>query len=144
MDQIDKSILTLLEKNARMSVSEISNTINLSVSAVSERIKKLENLDVIQQYTTIINPHFVNKNLIALMAIALDSPSMASHFLDFVQHEGEILECYYLAGEFDYQLKIVTENTDSLRDLLDRIKNIQGVGKTKTTVTLSTIKNKLN
>jgi len=141
MDQIDKSILHLLEKNARISISDMSASINLSVSAVAERLKKLENTGVIQQYTTIINPKYLNKNLVALMAVALDSPNLASYFLDFVAEEDEILECYYLAGEFDYQLKIMTQDTDSLRHILDRIKSIQGVGQTKTTVTLSTVKN---
>lgn len=142
MDQLDKAILLLLEKNARISASEIGNAINLSVSAVSERLKKLETNGVIQQYTTIINSHYLNKNLMALMSIALDSPKLATHFLEFVASEDEILECYYLAGEFDYQLKIITQDTESLRDILDRIKSIQGVGKTKTTVTLSIIKNR--
>lgn len=142
MDQMDKSILLLLEENARMTVSEISNRINLSVSAVSERLKKLEHTGIIEQYTTIINPKYMNKNLKAIMQLALDDQGYAGTFESFVKSEDEILECLYIAGEFDYLLKIVTEDTESLREILNRIKGMEGVGKTKTTVSLSTLKNR--
>lgn len=142
MDLMDKSILLLLEENARMTVSEISNRINLSVSAVSERLKKLEHTGIIEQYTTIINPKYMNKNLKAIMQLALDDQGFAGKFEAFVRDEDEILECLYIAGEFDYLLKIVTEDTESLREILHRIKGMDGVGKTKTTVSLSTLKNR--
>lgn len=142
MDQMDKSILHLLEENARMTVSEISNRINLSVSAVSERLKKLEHTGIIEQYTTIINPKYLNKNLKAIMQLALDDQSFADAFEVYVEQEDEILECLYIAGEFDYLIKIVTEDTESLREILLRIKGMEGVGKTKTTVSLSTLKNR--
>jgi len=142
MDQMDKSILLLLEENARMTVSEISKRINLSVSAVSERLKRLENTGIIEQYTTIINPKYLNKNLTAFMSIALEGPRYGEQLQNFVKKDDEILEGYYIAGEFDYIVKIITEDTESLKDILDRIKGIQGIGKTKTTVALSNIKNK--
>jgi len=142
MDQMDKAILLLLEENARMTVSEVSGRINLSVSAVSERLKKLENTGIIEQYTTIINSKYLNKNLTAFMSVALDGPHFVDKLRDFVENEEEILEGYYIAGEFDYMLKIITEDTESLKVILDRIKGIQGVGKTKTTVCLSSIKSK--
>ena len=142
MDQMDKSILLLLEENARMTVSEISHRINLSVSAVSERLKKLENTGIIEQYTTIINSKYLNKNLTAFMSVALDGPHYVEKLREFVETDEEILEGYYVAGEFDYMLKIITEDTESLKDILDRIKGIQGVGKTKTVVCLSSIKSK--
>lgn len=142
MDQMDKSILLLLEENARMTVSEISSKINLSVSAVSERLKKLENTGIIEQYTTIINSKYLNKNLTAFMSIALDGPHYVEKLQEFVEAEDEILEGYYIAGEFDYMIKIITQDTESLKVLLDRIKGINGIGKTKTTVALSNIKTK--
>lgn len=142
MDHIDKAILKILDKNARRTISDISSEINLSISAVAERIKKLENLGIIQQYTIIINPKYLNKNLRAIMSIVLEGPQYSDEFLAFVDNEEEVLECYYLAGEFDYSLKILTEDTDSLKRILDRIKGIKGVAKTKTTVALATVKNK--
>lgn len=141
MDNIDIQILKLLRQNARMTVSEISGLINLSVPAVSERIKKLESSGVIEKYATILNPGRFRKELTAIMFITLERPKFTEKFVEFVQGEEEILECHYLAGDFDYALKIITENTGTLEQLLNRIKSAQGVIKTRTIVVLSTVKN---
>lgn len=141
MDSIDSSILKLLQENSRISISEISSQINLSISAVSERLKKLESSGIIEQYTTIINPVKTGRLLTASMFVNLESPKYAEGFLKFVQSENEILECHYLAGEYDYMLKIITQNTFTLEALLKKIKSIKGVQKTRTIVVLSTIKN---
>ncbi|NSW89412.1 MAG: Lrp/AsnC family transcriptional regulator [Firmicutes bacterium] len=141
MDSIDIRILKLLQKNARITASDIGSEIGLSVPAVSDRLKKLEASGIIQQYTTIINPKNLKKELTAIMFISLERPKFTERFVDYVKGEDEILECHYLAGDFDYALKIVTENTSTLESLLNRIKNVQGVQKTRTIVVLSTVKN---
>jgi len=141
MDSIDISILRLLQKNARSTVSEISSQINLSISAVSDRLKKLESGGIIDQYTTIINPSYLNKRLTAIMFIAIDRPKYTDDFITFIQETDEILDCLYIAGEYDYSLKIVTKDTFSLEQLLNKIKAIEGIKKTKTNVVLSTVKN---
>ena len=141
MDSIDVKIIRLLQKNARITASEISNEINMSVPAVSERLKKLEASGVIQQYTAIVNPRKLKKDLTAIMFISLERPKYADKFADAIKLEDEVLECHYLAGDYDYSLKIITENTFTLQNLINRIKSVQGVQKTKTTVALSTVKN---
>lgn len=140
MDNIDVQILKILQANARTTASEISSKINLSISAVSDRLKKLESTGIIEQYTTIINPTYLNKNLTAIMFIALERPNYTEKFVELIQNEEEILDCYYIAGEYDYSLKILTENTFTLENILNRIKGIEGVVKTKTSVVLSTVK----
>ena len=144
MDKIDITILKLLQKNARITASEISKEVKLSIPALSERLKKLESSGIIEQYTTIINPRKLKKDLTALMFISLERPKFTEKFIEFVQSENEILECHYLAGDFDYILKIITENTFTLESLLNRIKSVQGVQKTRTIVVLSTVKNKFS
>lgn len=141
MDNIDIRIIKLLQKNARITVSEISSEINLSVSAVSDRLKKLEYTGIIQQYTAILDARLLRKSLTAIMFISLERPKYTEKFVEFVKGEDEILECHYLAGDYDYALKILTESTYTLEKLLNRIKSVQGVQKTKTVVTLSTVKN---
>lgn len=141
MDKIDTTILKLLQKNARITASEISKDVKLSIPALSERLKKLEASGVIQQYTTILNPRKLKKDLTAMMFISLERPKYTEKFMEFVQGENEILECHYLAGDFDYILKIITENTFTLESLLNKIKSVQGVQKTRTIVVLSTVKN---
>ncbi|MBR0114191.1 MAG: Lrp/AsnC family transcriptional regulator, partial [Firmicutes bacterium] len=75
MDSIDVKILEVLQENARVSISELSKRVNLSLSAVSERLKKLEASGIILQYTTILNPEILNKHLTAIMMICLENPS---------------------------------------------------------------------
>ena len=141
MDNMDIKILKLLQKNSRITASEIGSLINLSVPACSERLRKLESTGVIKQYTAIINPESLKKLLTAFMYIGLERPKYIDKFLEAVNEEDDILECHYLAGDFDYLLKIITENTFTLEKLLNRIKSVQGVHRTRTIVILSTIKN---
>jgi Lrp/AsnC family leucine-responsive transcriptional regulator len=141
MDYINRQILKLLQQNARLSVSDISANVNLSVPAVSDRMKKLETSGIIQQYTTILNPSALKKDLTAMMFVSLERPQFSEKFVSYVNTMDEILECHYLAGDFDYMLKIITENTGTLGDLLTKIKGVQGIQKTRTIVVLSTVKN---
>ncbi len=142
MDHIDNQILGLLVQNARISVSEISSRVNLSIPAVSDRIRKIEASGVIEQYAAIIQPAAVGRKLAAQMFVSLERPQYAERFISFVQTEEEILECHYIAGDFDYLLKIITENTDTLERLLTKIKSVPGIQKTRPCVVLCTVKNR--
>lgn len=142
MDNIDIKIISLLQQNARITASEISSEINLSVPAVSDRLKKLESSGIIQQYTAIVNPVQLGKQLTAIMFVSLERPKYTEKFIEFVEGQNDILECHYLAGDYDYSLKIITESTFTLEQLLNEIKAVPGVQKTKTTVALSTVKQK--
>ncbi|MBC8061840.1 MAG: Lrp/AsnC family transcriptional regulator [Clostridiaceae bacterium] len=141
MDNIDINILKILQQNSRITASEISNRINLSIPAVSERLKKLDSSGIIEKYTAILSSKKLNKHLMVIMFISLESPKYTDTFVKIIQEDNEIVECHYLAGDYDYALKIITESTESLEKILNRIKSIAGVQKTKTTVSLSTIKN---
>jgi Lrp/AsnC family leucine-responsive transcriptional regulator len=141
MDGIDTKILRLLQANARITASEIASEVKLSIPAVSERLKKLETSGIIKQYTTIINPELLDKNLMAIIFITLERPKYSEIFVEFVKEKNDILECHYLAGDFDYALKIMTENTATLQELLNHIKSVQGVQKTRTIIILSSAKN---
>jgi len=141
MDNLDIKILKLLQQNSRVTASEISSKINLSVPAVGDRLKKLDASGIIDKYTIILNAKKMNKHLMIIMFVSLESPKFTEPFINIVQLDDEIVECHYLAGDFDYALKIITESTKSLERILNKIKNIPGVQKTKTNVSLSTIKN---
>lgn len=141
MDNIDANILKCLRENSRITVSEMAGKINLSIPAVSERLKKLDASGIIEKYTIILNAKKLGCQLTVFMFVSLENPRYFDKFKDLIQHEHEIIECYYLAGDFDYALKIITENTDTLQNILSKIKLISGIRKTKTVVTLSNIKN---
>ncbi|MBW9172002.1 Lrp/AsnC family transcriptional regulator [Clostridium estertheticum] len=141
MDNIDIKILKLLQQNSRVTASEISTRINLSIPAVGDRLKKLDNAGIIEKYTIILSAKKFNKDLMIIMFVSLESPKFTDLFINTIQVDNEIVECHYLAGDYDYVLKIITGSTESLEKILNKIKNIPGVQKTKTTVSLSTIKN---
>lgn len=140
MDIIDVKILEVLQANSRVSISELSKKVNLSLSAVSERLKKLESSNVIEKYTVILNSQALDKELSVIMNISLENPHLTSDFLEFVRAEDEILECHYITGEYDYVLKITTRNTATLEHLMNRIKGISGIKRTQTNVILSSVK----
>ena len=139
MDATDKRILKRLQENARVTVSVLSQEISLSMPAISERLKKLENTGVVQQYTAILNPALVDKNLMAFIYISFDNPSNGDKFREFIASEMDVKECFYITGDYDYALKIITKSTKTLEKLLTRIKNQDGIVKTETIVVLSTI-----
>ncbi|HOJ10090.1 MAG TPA: Lrp/AsnC family transcriptional regulator [Clostridiales bacterium] len=141
MDDIDIHILKILSNHARLTVSEISNQVNMSIPAVSERLKKLESSGIIEKYTIILNSRKLEKDLTAIMLVSIERTKSVGDFLNIVENSKDVLECHYIAGDYDYLLKIVTENTLTLEALLNKIKSVRGVQKTKTVIVLSTIKN---
>ena len=142
LDTIDVKILEVLQDNARVSISELSKQVNLSLSAVSERLKKLENSNIIEQYTTVLNSSAMEKDLSAIMMISMEDPSDTDEFRSLVQDLDEILECHYITGTYDYVLKITTKNMATLEQLMNKIKSIKSIKHTETNVIFSTIKNK--
>lgn len=143
MDEIDKKILKRLQQNARVTISVLSQEISLSMPAISERLKKLEASGVIKQYTALLDPSLIKKEMTALIFLGFDRPSNGDIFREKVAEEADIKECFYITGDYDYVLKVVTENTQSLEALLSRIKENPGMIKTETIIVLSTIVDKL-
>ena len=140
MDMIDQKILACLKANARENATDIGAKINLSTSAVIERIRKLEHSGLIQQYTTIIDQKMLGRDLIAFIFVGLEHPKFYENFVEVVNANDSIAECYYIAGDFDFLLKVVTHTRTTLEETLNGIKSITGVSLTRTSVVLSTNK----
>ena len=140
MDNIDRRILKCLSKNARLPASAISEEISLSVSAVIERIRKLESSGLIRGYTIQIDQEALGNTMVALMDVSLKHPDYYDGFVTLVQKNTSIASCYYQTGEFDFVLRIVTDSTDSLDQVYKVIKGYEGVEKTETHIVLRTIK----
>ncbi|WP_164914382.1 Lrp/AsnC family transcriptional regulator [Aminipila luticellarii] len=142
MDEIDVRILELLQENSRKPLSEISAEVHLSIPAVSERLKKLENSGAIKSYTAILNPDSFGKALFAYCFTVLKNkdPEKELKFKRFIENEPDILECYCLTGEYEYLLKIRTDSTSSLESLLVRMRKEAPIIKTSTSIVLSTKK----
>ena len=141
LDSVDYAILKCLKDNARMTASEIGKKINLSVSAVIERIKKLERNEVIQGYTISLNQAKMGNGLVALMEVSLEHPKYYEEFAEMVRNNDNIQSCYYRTGEFDFMLNIYTDSADSLEKIHRSVMNMTGIQATKTHFVLKVVKN---
>lgn len=141
MDKTDYEILSCLKENSRENATNIGAKINLSTSAVIERIKKYEASGLIKQYTIILNQEVVGGDLTAFISVRLEHPKYYENFVELINSHKAIPECYYIAGDFDFIVKTITKNAQSLEEILNFIKSIDGVSLTRTSVVLSTNKN---
>ena len=140
MDTIDCKILACLKENSRENAKTIGEKVNLSTSAVIERIKKMENSGLIERYTTIINQSFLGRETMAFISVSLEHPRYNDEFIRLVKDNASIAECHYIAGDFDFILKVMTKNGKTLENVLNYIKSINGVSLTRTSVVLTTNK----
>lgn len=140
MDTIDRAILACLKRNSRENAKTIGETVNLSTSAVIERIKKMENSGLIEQYTTIINQSVLGRETMAFISVSLEHPRFNEQFTRLIEENASIAECHYIAGDFDFILKVITKNGKTLEAVLNYIKSINGVSLTRTSVVLTTNK----
>jgi len=120
IDSFDHKILTLLESDGRMSITNLSNQIGLSKTPCLNRIKKLEKAGYIKGYKAIINHNLIENNHIAFVQIKMDDTktSALNSFNKAIQEILEVEECHMIASNFDYLLKVRTEDMDSYRKVL--------------------------
>lgn len=141
MDKIDLKIIQMLKENSRTTCSDISKKVLLSVPAVTERLRKLEDENIIKQYTLRLNRKKLEQNVLAFVLLNIDNPEHITEFRDTIVKSEWVLECHHIAGEYDYILKIVAENTDKLEIYIAEVlQKISGVKRTNTIVVLSTSK----
>lgn len=140
MDAIDIRIIECLKANSRENASVIGNKVNMSVSAVIERIKKLESSGIIKQYTVVLNGEMLGMDLTAFVSVNLEHPKYNGGFIEFISAHPQIIECHSVTGDYDFLLKVCVNNTKGLEKLLNEINCVNGVSLTKTQVVLSSEK----
>ena len=122
LDALDSKILNLLQTNAHLTIKEIAAVVNLSITPVHDRIKKMEKDGIIDKYVTILNKKMIGKSLIVYCNVTL-SKQTQENFLAFneaVIMLQEVLECSVVAGTFDYLLKIVVADMDSYHEFYQK------------------------
>ena len=143
LDNTDKQILALLQKNARMTVKEISNRLNLSSTPIFERIKKLEKSGIIDHYTAVLNNEKLGKKLNAFAHISLKnhSKAMVAEFVNQIEIIPEIMECHYVAGGADFILKILVQDMEEYNEfLMEKLLDIPNIGKMESFLSLTVSK----
>jgi Lrp/AsnC family leucine-responsive transcriptional regulator len=140
MDTNDLKVVYYLMRQARSTWAELGSHLGLSAPAVADRVRKLEEADVIRGYSALIDPEKVGCGLAAFIFVTLEKPEQRSVFLELVYNQPQIQECHHIAGAHDYTLKVRCQNTRDLEHLIsEKIKSVPGV-KTQTTIILSTVK----
>ena len=140
LDDIDITILELLQKEGRTRRNELAELVGLSLPAASERLRKLEEANVITGYHAKLNSHLLGKDISAFVIVTIDSSKHFAVFAEHVNNTDDILECHGITGEGTHLLKVRTENTESLEKLLGKVQSWLGVSKTTTSMVLSTSK----
>lgn len=145
MDSIDLNILDLLKENSRMTSSDISKKVNLSIPAVSERIRKMEEAGTIEKFTVRVNREKTGYKLLAFIYVTIDRSEHIENFRKTVVKFNPVLECHHIAGEYDYLLKVAAEDTRGLENFITKsLKKIKGILKTNTVIVLTSIKEEIN
>jgi Lrp/AsnC family leucine-responsive transcriptional regulator len=145
MDNLDLSILEILKENGRATASDISRRVKLSVPAVSERMRKLEESGIIQEYTVRINREELGYKLLSIIFVNIGQTGNIQGFRSVITKYPEVIECHHMAGEYDYMLKVLLRDTSELEEFISRkLKSIKGVEKSNTQVVLSTLKETIN
>jgi len=139
-DPIDYKLLELLQFNGRASQMELAKQIGLSQPAVAERIRKLEDQGAITGYAALVDARRLGKDITAFIGVFTNHPRHNYSFARRISDLPEVLECYRVAGSDSYLLKVKTENTSSLDELIAHIRHFPGVERTQTTIAIASIK----
>jgi DNA-binding Lrp family transcriptional regulator len=143
LDQKDLAILKLLQQNARITVKEISDKVNLSTTPVYERIKWMEEEGVIKQYATLVDAAKVKKGLMVICYVSLKqhNKSAGAKFIKMIQEMSEVIECYNISGEFDFMLKVVAESMDAYYDFhVNKLSEAENIGNVQSVFVMGVIK----
>ena len=141
IDEIDASILDILQYNARTSQAELAKAVGLAPSAILERLRKLESKGIIRDYVALIDPHVVDRGMLAFVAVRTSEhgPDMPSA-ID-LSRIPEVLEVHHVAGDDCYLLKVRARDAEHLGQILrQQIAATASVISTRTTIVLETVK----
>ena len=141
IDDIDATILDLLQENARISQADVARAVGLAPSAVLERIRKLESRCIIRGYTALVDPRALDQSMLAFVAVRSEASPGDDSVADALSKCPEVLELHHVAGEDCYLLKVRARDAEHVGQLLrHRFGRIPGVKSTRTTIVLETVK----
>lgn len=143
-DATDKKLLAMLQEDAKKTTKELASKLSLSVTAVYERVKKLEREGIIDKYVVLLNRNKVNKGFVVFCHIKLiqHTKEFLTKFENEVVKLDEVLECFHVSGDYDYILKVCVENMDAYREfMVTKLTTLQHIGSTHSTFMIGEVKN---
>ncbi len=147
LDQTDKNILKLLQSNGKITIKELASKLNLTATPIFERIKRLENDGYISSYKAILNRKKIGLKLVAFCNISLKSHEasyIAKFEKDILQFD-EVIECYHIAGMFDYLIKVMVFDMDAYQHFVaKKLASIENLGQVQSAFVMTEVKSELN
>jgi len=141
MDDRDRKLLDLVQRDAKMPQAQLAKRIGLSAAAVNERLRKLEKSGVIRRYAAVVDPQPLGNDITAFVEVFIEHPRFEPAFIKRVMELHEVQECHHITGEFSLLLKVRVRNMAALEQLLlKQLAPPEGVRQTRTVMVLSTIK----
>ena len=144
LDNKDKKLLILLQNDAKKTTKELASELELSVTAVFERIKKLEKQQIIKKYVALLNQEKIEKNFIVLCHVKLiqHKKEYISQFEKEITQFPEVLECFHVSGDSDYILKICVRDIQEYREfMVGKLTSLQHIASTQSSFMIKEVKN---
>lgn len=143
VDEKDIAILRALQHNAKVTVQEIATQVHLSTTPVHDRIKRMEQNGVIKQYVALVDKSKINKGLMVICYVSLKEHSKIAggKFIKNIMEMPEVIECYSISGEFDFMLKVVTENMDTYYNFhVNKLSQAENLGHVQSVFVMGVVK----
>jgi len=144
LDEIDKKLLGYLQQDCKQINKELSSKLNLSITAVYERIKKLERNDILKKYVALIDAKKVDLGFVVFCHVKLEkhAKEAITYFEAEVAKLDNVLECFHISGDYDYLLKVVVKDMDHFRSfMVNKLTSLRYIGSTQSSFTISEVKN---
>ncbi|MCX2763802.1 Lrp/AsnC family transcriptional regulator [Aquimarina muelleri] len=143
MDKTDRSILLLLQKDGKITIKEIAERLNLTTTPIFERVKKLEKEGYIKSYKAILDRKKAGLQLMVFCNVTLNlhQTDYLKKFEKDIQQFPEVVECYHVAGMFDYLIKIYAENMERYQDFLsNKLASLENISKVQSSFVMTEVK----
>jgi len=140
LDKTDLSILKHLQENGRYTTKALAEKLNLSTTPIFERVKKMEKEGLIKKYVALLNERKAGLKQTVFISISLKehTRSYLDRFVEEIDQFKEVLECYHIAGDYDFLLKVVVADVEAYEKfILTKLSIISNIGKVQTHIALS-------
>ncbi|WP_367866429.1 Lrp/AsnC family transcriptional regulator [Pedobacter sp. WC2423] len=142
-DPIDKKILKVLQADARLNTKQIAGKIGLTVTPTYERLKKIEQSGVVKEYVALLDREKIGKTIVAFINVSLQlhSKPLINAFERAIVKVPEVMECFHVAGNFDYLLKVVVKDMNSYQNFLsNKLATIENIAHVQSSFVMTEIK----
>ncbi|RAJ36964.1 Lrp/AsnC family transcriptional regulator [Pedobacter cryoconitis] len=142
-DPVDKKILKVLQADARLNTKQIAGKIGLTVTPTYERLKKIEQSGVVKEYVALLDREKIGKTIVAFINVSLQlhSKPLINVFERAIVKVPEVMECFHVAGNFDYLLKVVVKDMNSYQNFLsNKLATIENIAHVQSSFVMTEIK----